>query len=78
MEILYKSNNPQNKTIKSYAVVGDTIKLLPSTSFVYDGHQFLNWREIANNAYTAEAEIQVTAAMTLEAQWAKLNPDGSV
>ena len=78
VEILYKSNNPQNKTIKSYAVVGDTIKLLPSTSFVYDGHQFLNWREDANNAYTAEAEIQVATAMTLEAQWAKLNPDGSV
>lgn len=78
VEILYKSNNPQNKTIKSYAVVGDTINLLPSTSFVYDGHQFLNWRENANNAYTAEAEIQVAAAMTLEAQWAKLNPDGSV
>lgn len=76
--ILYKSNNPQNKTIKSYAVVGDTIKLLPSTSFVYDGHQFLNWRENANKAYTAEAEIQVAIAMTLEAQWAKLNPDGSV
>lgn len=79
VEILYKSNNPQNKEIKSYAVVGDTIKLLPSTSFVYEGHQFLNWREDANNAYyTAKAEIQVTTAMTLEAQWAKLNPDGSV
>ena len=78
VEILYKSNNPQNKTIKSYAVVGDTIKLLPSTSFVYEGHQFLNWREDANKAYTAEAEIQVAIAMTLEAQWAKLNPDGFV
>ena len=78
VEILYRSNNPQNKTIKSYAVVGDTITLLPSTSFVYEGHQFLNWREDANNAYTAEAEIQVATAMTLEAQWAKLNPDGSV
>ena len=78
VEILYESNNPQNKTIRSYAVVGDTIKLLPSTSFVYDGHQFLNWRENANKAYTAEAEIQVATAMTLQAQWAKLNPDGSV
>ena len=78
VEILYKSNNPQDKTIKSYAVVGDTIKLLPSTSFVYDGHQFLNWRENANKAYTAEAAIQVAAGMTLEAQWAKFNPDGSV
>lgn len=78
VEILYKSNNPQNKKIKSYAVVDDTIKLLPSTSFVYDGHQFLNWRENANKAYTAEAAIQVAAGMTLEAQWAKLNPDGSV
>lgn len=75
--VTYQSNNNQNETVKSYAVSGESIKLL-SAPFTWTGYTLLNWKDDADKTYPLGGQHTVTDNLTLDAQWAKKNTDGSI
>ena len=77
--LIYDINNGENDEVLVKVVEGDAVSTIKNP-FTWAGHIFLNWmREADGKEYPAEATVEnVTDREIFHAQWAKVNPDGSI
>lgn len=78
--LTYTINNRENTPdVKVMVVKGDAVSTIKNP-FTWAGHIFLNWmRESDGKEYPAEATVaNVADKEVFHAQWAKVNPDGSI
>lgn len=77
--LIYDINNGEDDEVLVKVVEGDAVSTIKNP-FTWAGHIFLNWmREADGKEYPAEATVEnVTDRETFHAQWAKVNPDGSI
>ena len=77
--LTYNINNRENDEVLVKVVEGDAVSTIKNP-FTWAGHIFLNWmREANGKEYPAEAAVENVADQEVfHAQWAKVNPDGSI
>ena len=77
--LIYDINNGEDDEVLVKVVEGDAVSTIKNP-FTWTGHIFLNWmREAGAKEYPAEATVEnVTDREIFHAQWAKVNPDGSI
>lgn len=77
--LIYDINNGENDEVLVKVVEGDAVSTIKNP-FTWAGHIFLNWmRQAGAKEYPAEATVEnVTDREIFHAQWAKVNPDGSI
>ena len=77
--LIYDINNGEDDEVLVKVVEGDAVSTIKNP-FTWAGHIFLNWmREAGAKEYPAEATVEnVTDREIFHAQWAKVNPDGSI
>lgn len=79
LTLTYNINNRENDEVLVKVVEGDAVSTIKNP-FTWAGHIFLNWmREANGKEYPAEATVtNVADQEVFHAQWAKVNPDGSI
>lgn len=79
LTLTYNINNRENDEVLVKVVEGDAVSTIKNP-FTWAGHIFLNWmREADGKEYPAEAAVENVADQEVfHAQWAKVNPDGSI
>ena len=77
--LIYDINNGEDDEVLVKVVEGDAVSTIKNP-FTWAGHIFLNWmREADGKEYPAEATVANVADQEFfHAQWAKVNPDGSI